>query len=200
MGLLDRLGLRESEPKSDAEVRVERVRALEVEHHASKELPIPDYTTLACGHRTLRRLRPHSPRPPVGLCEVCLKEAGQAHAGGKQPFVPASADREIHVDATHGVLDPRDVRSQPRGWQALTDRWLQERRASGEVLPNSEQELSALRRIEELRREEAEQERLRRLTPEERADLAQANYRKLRGLKGGMIGRYTPSPAKAGGR
>jgi hypothetical protein len=90
---------------------------------------------------------------------------------------------------------PRDV---SRDWEARTARWADERRQAGEVLPHSAEEATALARIEELRRQEAEEERLRSLSPEERAQRARAIHRQQRGLRGGMVGTYQPSPAKAG--
>jgi hypothetical protein len=198
MGLLERLGLSSQIPTTEEEKRVERVKVLEQEARAARELPIPELARLSCGHRSQRPLRPGQPQPPRGMCPLCVAEAEQARQGGKQPFVLASVDQEIHVDATRGVLDPRDIRRQPAGWAEKHDRWLEERRKSGEILSNSEQEQAALRRIEELRREEEEAERIRAMSSEERASLAASNFRKRHGIRGGAYGRYRPSPAKAG--
>lgn len=199
-GLLTRLGLSSQIPTTEEEKRVEKVRILEAEARAAKELPIPELARLPCGHRSQRPLRPGTgqPTPPRGMCPLCVAEAEQARQGGKRPFAPE--DELIVIDAERGRIDSRGERRQPRAWQEKEARWLQERRGRGEILSNSEQEAAALTRIQELRREEQEAERIRAMSPEERAELAARNWRKRRGIQGGSYGRYRPSPAKAGGR
>jgi hypothetical protein len=197
VGLLDRLGLRESEPKSDAERQVERVRVLEAEAFAARErAPVEQHHVLSCGHRTVMALRPGQPTPRYS-CPICLREADEARQGGRRPFQPE--DTEFVLDAVAGRVDSRDFRRLSVRDQQLTDRWIQERRDRGEVLSHSEQEAAALSRIQELRREEEEAERIRAMSSEEKAELAASNWRRKHGAgRGGAYGRYQPSPARCG--
>ena len=196
MGLLERLGLRESEPRSEEEVRVEKIRILEREYHASKErAPVEAHHTLSCGHRSTRPVRPGVPTAPAATCPLCAMEAIAAREGGKAPF--RVEDELLLVDAVKGRVDSRDIDRWPVEWQESYAEWLRERIERGELL-TPEAEGKALRRIEELRAREAEQERLDALSPVEKAELAERNYRKRRGVRGGNIGTYRPSPARSG--
>jgi hypothetical protein len=64
--------------------------------------------------------------------------------------------------------------------------------------PTHSSAVSNIKPGDQIPRQEEEDERIRALSPEERIQHAQTNWRRLCGHHGGTVGRYQPSPAKAG--